>query len=183
MNNKGVDKSKRQFLTTALTVVGAVGTGYLAVPFLAQMQPSVKAMAATHNQVASNCAGLDNTAGQKFRLWWITGDCNMGPLQVIGSADDPVILVDDHELNMSGGGAIIHGLAYLFDNPDSVNTPSAQFVGTPSIMGAFVSDIGGNALQGSYSIVYQPGILDNLSTENDSANYSIAFIPGSWRDF
>jgi len=46
MNNEGVDRSKRQFLTTALTVVGAVGTGYLAVPFLSQMQPSAKAMAA-----------------------------------------------------------------------------------------------------------------------------------------
>lgn len=46
MNNEGVDSSKRQFLTTALTVVGAVGTGYLAVPFLSQMQPSAKAMAA-----------------------------------------------------------------------------------------------------------------------------------------
>ena len=46
MSNKGVDKSKRQFLTSALTVVGTVGSGYLAVPFLAQMQPSVKAMAA-----------------------------------------------------------------------------------------------------------------------------------------
>ncbi len=46
MNNEGVDTSKRQFLTTALTVVGAVGTGYLAVPFLSQMQPSAKAMAA-----------------------------------------------------------------------------------------------------------------------------------------
>jgi ubiquinol-cytochrome c reductase iron-sulfur subunit len=46
MSEEGVDESKRQFLTSALTVVGAVGTGYLAVPFLAQMQPSVKAMAA-----------------------------------------------------------------------------------------------------------------------------------------
>jgi ubiquinol-cytochrome c reductase iron-sulfur subunit len=46
MNDKGVDESKRQFLTTALTVVGGIGTGCLAVPFLAQMQPSVKAMAA-----------------------------------------------------------------------------------------------------------------------------------------
>jgi len=47
MSNEGVvDKSKRQFLTTALSVVGAVGTGYLAVPFLSQMQPSAKAMAA-----------------------------------------------------------------------------------------------------------------------------------------
>ncbi len=46
MINEDVDQSKRQFLTSALTVVGAVGTGFLAVPFLAQMQPSVKAMAA-----------------------------------------------------------------------------------------------------------------------------------------
>lgn len=46
MSNQGVDKSKRQFLTTALTVVGAVGTGYIAVPFLSQMQPSTKAKAA-----------------------------------------------------------------------------------------------------------------------------------------
>ncbi len=46
MNHEGVDKSKRQFLTSALSVVGAVGAGYLAVPFLSQMQPSAKAMAA-----------------------------------------------------------------------------------------------------------------------------------------
>ena len=46
MNNTGVDTSKRQFLTSALSVVGAVGAGYLAVPFLSQMQPSAKAMAA-----------------------------------------------------------------------------------------------------------------------------------------
>ncbi len=46
MNNKGVDQSKRQFLTSALTVVGAIGTGFIAIPFLAQMQPSVETEAA-----------------------------------------------------------------------------------------------------------------------------------------
>ncbi|MGD0958544.1 MAG: ubiquinol-cytochrome c reductase iron-sulfur subunit [Methylomonas sp.] len=46
MTQKGVDHSKRQFLTSALSVVGAVGAGYLAVPFLSQMRPSAKAMAA-----------------------------------------------------------------------------------------------------------------------------------------
>jgi len=46
MIQEGVDTSKRQFLTSALSVVGAVGAGYLAVPFLSQMQPSAKAMAA-----------------------------------------------------------------------------------------------------------------------------------------
>ena len=44
--SEGVDTSKRQFLTSALSVVGAVGAGYLAVPFLSQMQPSAKTMAA-----------------------------------------------------------------------------------------------------------------------------------------
>jgi ubiquinol-cytochrome c reductase iron-sulfur subunit len=46
MIHEDVNASKRQFLTTALSVVGAVGAGYLAVPFLSQMQPSTKAMAA-----------------------------------------------------------------------------------------------------------------------------------------
>lgn len=67
MNNKGVDKSKRQFLTSALTVVGAVGTGYLAVPFLAQMQPSVKAMAAGA-PVEVDISKME--AGQLIRVAW-----------------------------------------------------------------------------------------------------------------
>lgn len=46
MTQKVINKSKRQFLTNSLTAVGAVGTGYLVVPFISQMQPSAKAMAA-----------------------------------------------------------------------------------------------------------------------------------------
>ncbi|TAL47065.1 MAG: ubiquinol-cytochrome c reductase iron-sulfur subunit [Methylovulum sp.] len=67
MINEGVDKSKRQFLTSALTVVGAVGTGYLAVPFLAQMQPSVKAMAAGA-PVEVDISKME--AGQLIRVAW-----------------------------------------------------------------------------------------------------------------
>lgn len=67
MINEGVDKSKRQFLTSALTVVGAVGTGYLAVPFLAQMQPSVKTMAAGA-PVEVDLSKLET--GQLLRVAW-----------------------------------------------------------------------------------------------------------------
>jgi ubiquinol-cytochrome c reductase iron-sulfur subunit len=67
MNNEGVDTSKRQFLTSALTVVGAVGTGYLAVPFLSQMQPSSKAMAAGA-PVEVDISKLE--AGQLLRVAW-----------------------------------------------------------------------------------------------------------------
>ncbi|MGF1612938.1 MAG: ubiquinol-cytochrome c reductase iron-sulfur subunit [Gammaproteobacteria bacterium] len=40
-----VDVRRRRFLTAATTVVGAVGVGFVAVPFLASWQPSAKARA------------------------------------------------------------------------------------------------------------------------------------------
>ena len=45
MTSEVVDNDKRRFLTQAATVVGAVGAGFLAVPFVASMRPSAKAEA------------------------------------------------------------------------------------------------------------------------------------------
>ncbi|HIA44390.1 MAG TPA: ubiquinol-cytochrome c reductase iron-sulfur subunit [Methylococcaceae bacterium] len=67
MNSSGVDKKRRQFLTNALTVVGAVGTGFVAVPFISQMQPSVKAKA-TGAPVQVNLSKLET--GQLIRVEW-----------------------------------------------------------------------------------------------------------------
>jgi len=67
MSEQGVDRSKRQFLTTALSVVGAVGTGYIAVPFLSQMQPSTKAKAAGA-PVEIDISKLET--GQLLRVAW-----------------------------------------------------------------------------------------------------------------
>ena len=67
MIEEGVDKSKRQFLTTALSVVGAVGAGYMAVPFLSQMQPSAKAMAAGA-PVEVDLSKMET--GQLIRIAW-----------------------------------------------------------------------------------------------------------------
>jgi len=46
MSTDGVDNSKRRFLTAATVAVGAVGTGFVAVPFLKSWSPSAKARAA-----------------------------------------------------------------------------------------------------------------------------------------
>jgi ubiquinol-cytochrome c reductase iron-sulfur subunit len=45
MTSEGVDDEKRRFLTQAAIVVGAVGAGFLTVPFVASMRPSAKAQA------------------------------------------------------------------------------------------------------------------------------------------
>ncbi|MBV1909235.1 MAG: ubiquinol-cytochrome c reductase iron-sulfur subunit [Kangiellaceae bacterium] len=45
MTNDGVDLEKRRFLTLATAAVGAVGAGFVAVPFLGSWNPSEKAKA------------------------------------------------------------------------------------------------------------------------------------------
>lgn len=47
MKKQDINKTKRQFLTNTMTVIGAVGVGFVAVPFLSQMSPSVKAKASS----------------------------------------------------------------------------------------------------------------------------------------
>ncbi len=46
MSVPGVDNKRRRVLVAATSVVGAVGVGYVAVPFIASMNPSAKARAA-----------------------------------------------------------------------------------------------------------------------------------------
>lgn len=45
VDDKGVDKKRRRFLTTATSVVGGTGVAFTAVPFLSSWQPSAKAKA------------------------------------------------------------------------------------------------------------------------------------------
>jgi len=43
---EGIDEKKRRFLIAATTVVGGVGVGFTAVPFIASMKPSARTQAA-----------------------------------------------------------------------------------------------------------------------------------------
>ncbi|HHJ14767.1 MAG TPA: ubiquinol-cytochrome c reductase iron-sulfur subunit [Gammaproteobacteria bacterium] len=67
MSGDGVDTSKRRFLTAAATVVGAVGAGFTAVPFLASWVPSERAKAAGA-PVEADISKLE--VGQMIRLQW-----------------------------------------------------------------------------------------------------------------
>ncbi len=67
MNSEGVDLKKRRFLTVSTAVVGAVGAGFAAVPFIANWQPSARAKAAGAPEEA-NVAGLEE--GGLLRVKW-----------------------------------------------------------------------------------------------------------------
>jgi len=67
MSTKGVDLKRRRILTAATTVVGAVGVGFVAVPFISSMQPSARARAAGA-PVDADISKLQ--AGQMMTIEW-----------------------------------------------------------------------------------------------------------------
>jgi ubiquinol-cytochrome c reductase iron-sulfur subunit len=67
MSSEGVDLKKRRFLTATTAVVGAVGVGFAAVPFIANWQPSARAKAAGAPEEA-DVSGLEE--GGLLRVKW-----------------------------------------------------------------------------------------------------------------
>ncbi len=67
MSGEGVDLKRRRILTAAATVVGAVGAGFVAVPFVSSMLPSERAKAAGA-PVEADFSKLEE--GQMLRIEW-----------------------------------------------------------------------------------------------------------------
>jgi len=67
MSAQGVDNKRRRVLVAATSVVGAIGVGYVAVPFIASMNPSARARAAGA-PVEANIGKLE--PGALLRVKW-----------------------------------------------------------------------------------------------------------------
>jgi ubiquinol-cytochrome c reductase iron-sulfur subunit len=67
MSGEDTNSGRRRFLTAATTVVGAIGTGFVLVPFISSMQPSAKARAAGA-PVRADISKLE--PGQMIRVKW-----------------------------------------------------------------------------------------------------------------
>ncbi len=67
MSNQVADRSRRRFLTAAATVVGGVGVGFVAWPFIASLQPSARAQA-IGAPVEADIGKLQ--AGQRLTVQW-----------------------------------------------------------------------------------------------------------------
>ena len=67
MSGDNTNSGRRRFLTAATTVVGAVGMGFVLVPFISSMQPSARARAAGA-PVRADISKLE--PGQMIRVKW-----------------------------------------------------------------------------------------------------------------
>ena len=69
MANEEVNSGRRRFLTATTAVVGAVGVGFAAVPFLASWKPSARAQVAGA-PVDVNISKLENEPGMRMIVQW-----------------------------------------------------------------------------------------------------------------
>jgi len=69
MANDEVNSGRRRFLTTTTAVVGAVGVGFAAVPFVTSFKPSARAQTAGA-PVVVDIGKIDNEPGMRMIVQW-----------------------------------------------------------------------------------------------------------------
>ncbi|KAA2284811.1 ubiquinol-cytochrome c reductase iron-sulfur subunit [Arenimonas fontis] len=69
MANQGVNSGRRRFLTASTAVVGAVGAGFAAVPFISSWKPSARAQTAGA-PVVVDISKIDLEPGMRMIVQW-----------------------------------------------------------------------------------------------------------------
>jgi hypothetical protein len=123
-----------------------------------------------------------NTLGAASRgLIWVDGDCSLNANVVVGSVNNPVILiVTDGDLTMNGG-ATINGIVFSFRKPGVIFDFEINMLGGARVNGVVASNHPVGHANGTYNSVYDSEVLAELKV-ND-AFQRVARVPGSWRDF
>jgi len=99
MSNDGVDLGKRRFLTWATAGVGAVGAGFVAVPFLGSWNPSEKAKAGGA-PVEFNLDKVE--VGQMVKVKW-----RGKPVFVVRRDENTVEKLSNHDGELKDPGSLV----------------------------------------------------------------------------
>lgn len=143
---------------------------------------------ASSNQVKSGFANYYSNSsdtnynsllnGKTGTTIWIDqsgGEATISGNTVIGSAANPVIIVVNGSLNLSGN-ATIYGLVFAL-GATSANT---DITGNVSVNGALIA-ADNTRLAGNAGVTYGPSVLSAVQSSPAASYY--AKIPGSWKDF
>ncbi|WP_114325386.1 hypothetical protein [Candidatus Colwellia aromaticivorans] len=135
-------------------------------------------------EVLADCSTLPNPSLTDITtgFYWIEGACTLNAGHIVGSVDEPVIIVVENSLTRLNGGAIIYGLFFAFETTPG-SGGDVQMQGNSTVRGAFISDhdIGGSG--GTFNTRYDAEVLGNISQGGGPKLSTVEIIPGSWKDF
>ncbi len=137
--------------------------------------PSLRADA---DQRLTSC---DSLGPGTLGLIWVDGSCSINANAVVGSPDDPVILVvSDGDITMNGG-AVLNGILFSFRKPGTLLDFELNMVGGAQVNGVVASNHQVGHSNGTYNAVYDADVLAQIMQHD--AFKRVARVPGSWRDF
>lgn len=138
---------------------------------------SIQASAAHYYSNSSSTNYSSTLNGMTGSLIWIDqtgGTASINGNITIGSAINPVILVVNGGLSLSGN-MTIYGFIFVLGT-----TGITTLTGNIAIHGALVTTDNLN-ISGNITLTYDTSVLNNLKNQSGTSLY--AKIPGSWRDF
>jgi Tfp pilus assembly protein PilX len=125
-------------------------------------------------EILSDCSTL---GPQSSGLIWISGsECRLSANTVVGSPDNPVVLISAASSTFLAGGVEIYGVFYIFDGEDS--NAALSTLGTATVYGACIVDAALDTFQGTFQVVYAESVLASAS-----GIAGLGSVNGGWRDF
>jgi hypothetical protein len=115
---------------------------------------------------------LATAYGQGVRIAWINGAAALSSNVTLGSTADPMLIVVNGTLNVTGPMQI-NGLLYSRGNISWTNTSAQLSLLTGGLIGEGTLDS-----FGLVDLAYDAGVMDVLSNKTGS----FVRVPGSWRD-
>lgn len=115
-----------------------------------------------------NSTAESSLDGLQAQTIWVSGDLTIPANTVLGSRENPVILIVDGNFHLSNNFTV-NGVVYVRGNIDGN--------GSPTIYGAMVTE-GNVSINGNPNIVYDP-FADSSLLHNGKPTK----LPGSWKDW
>jgi Tfp pilus assembly protein PilX len=135
--------------------------------FFAHTKSEIKNAANAAGQMLASTSPVGLTG-----LIWEEGNLALHNGDVVGSANNPAILIVNGDFDLTGGP--IYGVIYV--------TGELRITGNPVVRGSIVSENGPNSGAGTLTLVYKPWNSDGNQAP-PFINGTGAVIAGSWKDW
>lgn len=128
----------------------------------------------SNNSSTNYSDALSNMTGTSIWIDQTAGTATISGATTIGTADNPVLLIVNGNLSLSGN-VTIYGFVFVIGTNDITS-----LTGNVNIIGGIGTTDTLN-MAGSIQLTYDSSVISNLQQQSSLLYY--AKVPGSWRDF
>jgi len=127
-----------------------------------------------YSKIISDCDSLDeNSSG----IYWVSGStCRVNSNTIIGSPDNPILLISAATTTTLNGGAKIYGVVFITDVEDEF--AELNSIGVNTVYGSVINDATLGSYQGTFQVVWAEDVSEKAGNGG-----GLGSVLGGWSDF